>query len=442
MSFPKEFVWGTATSAYQVEGAWDKEGRGLSIWDTFCSIPGNVKYSHSGKEACDQFHRYKEDVKLLKECGIQSYRFSISWPRIIPHKNREINREGFNYYHRLIDELLSRGIEPCVTLYHWDLPQYLEDEGGWCNRETSYAFKEFASACFQELGGKIQNWVTLNEPWCVSQLGYYTGEHAPGRKNRVLSYNVFHHLNLAHGLAVREYRRQKQSGKIGIILNPITPRPATQSEENQKAAEKAALLETRVLMDPLYGKGYPEEIGEILGGYRFPVKEGDMEIIASETDFLGISYYNERAVVQDPSSPEKIAYVRSYHQKTRHGWPVVPEGLYRILNFVKENYDNPHVYVTGNGCACEDRLSEDDSACSDPERIDYLRAHFKVLKRALDEGVNLKGYYLWSFIDSFEWAFGYTRRFGIVHCNFNDYRRTPKDSYFYFREVIAGHEHI
>lgn len=442
MGFPKDFVWGTATAAYQVEGAYKEDGRGVSIWDTFSSVPGNVKYGHSGKKACDQYHRYKEDVKLMKECGIQSYRFSIAWPRIYPDNMEKLNPMGFDYYHKLIDELLDNGIEPCVTLYHWDLPQYLEDEGGWCNRDTCYAFEKYADTCFRELGDKVKFWITFNEPWCISQLGYSTGEHAPGRKNRVLSYNVYHHLNLSHGLAVNRYRKLNQKGKIGTTLNLMLPRPATNDPKNIEAAERAHIMESRILLDPIYGKGYPKEVGEIMPGYRFPVKDGDMDIISAKTDFLGINYYNESAVVWDDSAKDKVGYVRSYHETTDMGWPIVPEGLYRMLHYVKENYGNPELYVTENGCACKDHLSDDESSCSDPERINYLKQHFSVLKRAIDTGVNLKGYYLWSFIDNFEWAWGYTKRFGIVHCNYDDFRRTPKDSYYYYREVIAGHENI
>lgn len=436
--FPKDFIWGTASASYQVEGASREDGRGVSIWDTFSARPGKVLHGHNGDTACDQYHRYKEDIRLMKEAGIQSYRLSIAWPRIFPQERGKINPAGFTYYKNLIDELLQNGITPAVTLYHWDLPQYLEDEGGWGNRETCYAFEEFAEACYKELSSRVQFWITLNEPWCISQLGYYKGVHAPGRENRQLSYNVFHHLNLAHGLAVRKFRSMGCKGKIGITLNLMLPRPATSSEKDRKAANRYGALNSRVLLDPLYGKGYPSEIQEVLKGYEFPVHREDMEIICEKTDFLGINYYTEDAVRWNEKEPDSIEVVKSYYPVTDMGWDIVPEGLLRMLNYVKDNYDNPEIYITENGCACSDQLTEE--GCHDPKRIRYLKNHFSILKRALEEGVNLKGYYLWTFMDNFEWSFGYTKRFGIVYCDYSDLRRVPKDSYYFYREVIAGHE--
>ncbi len=441
--FPDDFIWGTATASYQVEGAVKEDGRGESIWDKFCRTPGNVVNSDNGDIACDQYHRYKDDVKLIKEAGIQSYRFSICWTRIFPNKRGELNPDGFKYYHNLIEELLANNITPAVTLYHWELPQYLEDEGGWGNRETSYAFQEFAEICFKEFSSTVKFWITLNEPWCIAKLGYFTAEHAPGKTDRRLSYDVYHHLNLAHGLAVKSFKEEAYEGDIGITLNLMLPRPATKDPMNIKAAELSAALESRVLLDPLYGRGYPKEISEVLEGYEFPIMAGDMDIIKTETDFIGINYYNEAAVVWNEAVPDSIDYVRDYYPTSDMGWPTVPEGLLRMMHYLKDNYGNPPMYVTENGFAAADTLTDEEYTCHDPERIDYLKKHFKIMKRAIDEGVNLKGYYLWSFIDNFEWAYGYSKRFGIVFCDYeNNLARTPKDSYYFYREVIGGYETI
>lgn len=437
--FPTDFIWGTATASYQVEGAYNEDGRGVSIWDTFSKTPGKVINGHNGDVACDQYNRYKEDIKLMKQAGIQSYRLSIAWPRIFPNNMDEINPKGFEYYHNLIDELLKNDITPAITLYHWDLPQYLEEEGGWGNRNTAFAFKKYSEVCFKEFSEKVKFWITLNEPWCISQLGYYKGEHAPGRKNRELSFNVYHHLNLAHGLAVQSFREGGYDGEIGITLNLMLNRPATNNPMDIKAAERSHIIESRVLLDPLYGRGYPKEFSEILKGYKFPVEKGDMDIIKIPTDFLGINYYTESAVEWDDNALDSIGWVNSHYETSDMGWPIVPEGLLRMLHYVKDNYGNPKLYVTENGYANKDALSDDRTRCSDPDRIKYLDKHFKILKRAIDEGINLKGYYLWSFLDNFEWAFGYTKRFGIVYCDYQDQKRIPKDSYHYYREVIAGH---
>lgn len=442
-AFPEDFIWGTATASYQVEGAYNEDGRGVSIWDVFSGTPGKVKYGHNGNVACDQYHLYKEDVQLMKKAGIQSYRFSIAWPRIFPESMDEVNPEGFKYYHNLIDELLANGITPAVTLYHWDLPQYLEDKGGWANRETSFAYARYAAQCFKELGEKVRFWITFNEPWCIASLGYYLGLHAPGKKERKLCYDAYHHINLAHGLAVSHFREMEYKGKIGTTLNLFLPRAATKSPEDLKAAERAEAIESLSAINPLYGKGYPEDIiAELIPGYRFPVEEGDLEIIQAQTDFIGINYYNEGAVEWNDDVPEKYSYVNMYQPRTAMDWAIVPKGLLRMMRWLKENYGNPEIYVTENGCAYDDALNREADRCHDPERIDYLKKHFHILKEAIDEGINLKGYYLWSFIDNFEWAEGYTKRFGIVYCDYQNQRRIPKDSYYYYREVIAGYEEI
>lgn len=440
ISFPKDFIWGTATASYQVEGAYDEDGRGRSIWDTFCRTPGKVAHGHTGDTACDQYHRYQEDVRLMHELGISSYRFSIAWPRIFPDGSGTQNPVGFDYYSRLVDSLLEAGIRPVPTLYHWDLPQKLEDAGGWPIRDTAERFAEYVEKCFRALGDRVDMWITLNEPLCSAYLGYLMGIHAPGIEDRAAAYRAVHHLNLAHGLALKAFRQGGFDGRIGTTLNLSLPRPATSREEDIIAADRAADGPTRMFLDPLYGRGYPQRHLDAYPEIELPILTGDMELISEPIDFLGINYYTERPVRFDYDAPEQFTQVPTYHPKTHMDWDIVPAGLFRLLTWVHENYDGPDLYVTENGCAYPDVLTEDGRRCHDPDRIEYLRGHLGACASAIAKGVNLKGYYLWSFIDNFEWAFGYTRRFGIVFCDYQDCRRIPKDSYYYYREVIAGHE--
>lgn len=440
--FPSDFIWGTATASFQVEGAANEDGRGTSIWDTFCRTPGRVAFGHTGDVATDQYHRYAEDVALMRDLGLHSYRFSVAWPRILPEGYGERNPKGFDYYDRLVDELLANGIEPAVTLYHWDLPQRLQDEGGWPERETALRFEEYAKTVFDALGDRVTRWITMNEPWCVTFLSHMIGAHAPGLQDKQAAYRAIHHVNLAHGLAVRVFREGGYEGEIGTTLNLMTPRPATNREEDVLAADRAADRDSRMFLDPLLGRPYPGRHLAAHPDVSLPIEEGDTELIAGRIDFLGMNYYNERAVAYDPDAPEQFTRVPSYHPETRMGWPIVPDGLYRQMHWVQKETGGIPVYVTENGCAYDDRLSDDGTRVHDPERIDYLRRHFRVLARAIEDGIPLKGYYLWSLIDNFEWAFGYTRRFGIIFCDYTDLRRVPKDSYYFYREVIAGHEPI
>ena len=438
-TFPSDFVWGTATASFQVEGAVNKDGRGTSIWDTFCREPGRVAFGHTGDIATDQYHRYAEDVELMHELGVQSYRFSVAWPRVQPEGSGPINPRGFDYYQRLIDALLEKGINPAVTLYHWDLPQPLQDAGGWPNRETAKRFESYAAAVFDALGDRVNSWITLNEPWCSAFLGYDNGHHAPGITDTQQAYSATHHLNLAHGLAVRAFRQKGVKGEIGITWNLGTPRPATSREEDRRAADRAADQTTRMFLDPVFGRGYPER-HLTAQKVTMPVESGDLELISKKIDFVGMNYYSEAVVTFDPTASEEFRSVPSYHERTHMDWAVTPEGLYRQLHWVHEATNGTPLYITENGCAYPDQLSNDGTRVHDTKRIEYLRAHFKACARAVQDGVNLKGYYLWSFIDNFEWAWGYTRRFGIVYCDYVDQRRVPKDSYYYYREVIAGHE--
>lgn len=437
--FPDRFVWGTATASYQVEGAVDQDGRGPSIWDTFSRAPGNVVEGHTGDVANDQYNRYPEDIALMKELGVDAYRFSIAWPRIYPEGSGGVNQAGVDHYRKLCDALLAAEIEPVPTLYHWDLPQALEDKGGWPERDTALRFLDYAVTCFDALGDRVKRWITLNEPFCTAILGYHVGVHAPGIKDRRKAYRAIHHLNLAHGLAVQAFRRDNRRGAIGTTLNMQTPRPATRKAEDIEAADRAADLGTRMFLDPVLGNGYPERH---LAGYpevSLPINDGDMAIIAEPIDFLGVNYYWEHAAAHDPDHAEGFRFVPAYQPETEMGWSIVPLGLYRHLKWLDEYTGGLALYVTENGCAMPDAVSAD-RRVHDDGRVDYLRGHFSAAAAAMQEGVNLQGYFVWSFVDNFEWAFGYTRRFGIVYCDYDTLERIPKDSFYYYRDVIAGSE--
>jgi beta-glucosidase len=438
--FPKDFVWGAATAAYQVEGAFDEDGRGSSIWDSFCRTPGKVLHGQTGDVACDQYHRFDEDIRLMSEAGIGAYRFSIAWPRIQSDGRGKPNQKGLDYYRRLLAALEKAGIDPYVTIYHWDLPQALEDEGGWPVRDTAYRFEEFANICFEAFGPSVRNWTTLNEPFCSAILGYEIGVHAPGRKSRPDAYRAVHHLLLGHGLAVRDYRASGAKGNIGIVLNIQSPRPATPSKRDALAADRAADRDSRMYLGPLFGRGYPERHLAACPDVSMPVEKGDMEIIAQPLDYVGINYYTENAVAWDDGAPENFKLVPTYYEKTDMGWDVIPEGLLRFLRWTNDEYSPKALYVTENGCAVNDAVSESGDRVRDPKRIDYLRSHLASCCRAVEEGIPLKGYFVWSLLDNFEWSFGYSKKFGIIRCDPETGRRIPKDSYYYYREAIAGNE--
>ncbi len=445
LSFPEGFLWGTATASYQVEGAVREDGRGVSIWDTFSQTPGKVLNGDTGEFAADQYRRYGEDIALMEQGGFGAYRFSLAWPRIQPSGKGLINPAGIDYYKRLTDELHAHGIKAAATLYHWDLPQSLEDAGGWPLRDTADRFAEYASLCFRELGDRVDMWITLNEPWCSAVLGYCTGDHAPGRTKLGDAWAAGHHLLLGHGKAVNAYRAELSSGApIGVTLNLETPRPATKSEADRAAADRALDLRTRFFLDPILGGTYPERHFEAYPQEkRIQVLPGDMETIAAEIDFLGLNYYWESAIQADPQSPEGFKTAITYHETTDMGWPVTPEGLYRHLKWVSDRTGgNLPLYITENGCAMTDTLTGDAGRCHDPRRVEYLRDHFREAARAVAAGVDLRGYFVWSLLDNFEWAYGYGKRFGIVYVDYETQKRIPKDSYYYLREVISGSESL
>jgi len=446
LDFPADFVWGTATASYQVEGAGHEGGRGECIWDTFSRKPGAVYAGESGEVACDQYHRYAEDVAIMAELGFDSYRFSIAWPRIIPAGTGKVNPEGIAYYRRLCEELHKNGISACATIYHWDLPQPLEDAGGWADRSIVGAFEEYVKVCYKELGDVIDAWITINEPLCITHTGYLYGRQAPGICDRQKALAAVHHVNMAHGVAVREYRKTGLKAPIGIAWNLVTPRPATASEADKKVAEMSRAFSTEVFVYPCLGKGYPELVTKDMD-CRFPIQDGDLEIIAQPIDFIGLNYYFEFPEAADKDTPNKSSGRPFWQDATILNWPLVPGGLERQLQWItkvsKGAFGKANggaaipLFITENGCACDDQVTAD-GRVHDRERIKYLQKHLEVCAKAIKEGIPLKGYYVWSLLDNYEWSHGYTKRFGIVHIDFKTLKRTPKDSAYFFRDIIAG----
>jgi beta-galactosidase len=431
LRLPDGFLIGAATASYQVEGASYEDGRTDCIWDTFSRVPGAVYAGNDGKVACDQYNRYKEDIDIMAKLGFEAYRFSVAWSRIIPHADGKVNAKGIRHYQDMIDYLHSKGMKATCTVFHWDLPQYLQDKGGWENRATAEAFAVYARTLFESFKDSIDSWITINEPFCICHLGHLLGVHAPGKKDVEAFTKAVHNVNLAHGLALREYRAIGLKAPIGITLNPSTPRPATRRAEDVKAARIATDFETNVFLDPLMGSGYPA----VFDKSKADIRKGDMELIAGKIDFLGINFYNEIAVEADSSAPLGYSGVPNWSRLTDIGWPITPDGLMNQLRYLSSKTGTLPFYITENGYAAADRV--ENGKVHDYERIDYLLAHLKVCQAAVEEGIPLKGYYVWSFIDNFEWAEGYSKRFGIVYCDYKTMERIPKDSAYFMRDVIA-----
>jgi beta-glucosidase len=441
-AFPSDFVWGVATAAYQIEGAAREDGRGESIWDRFSHTPGKTLNGDSGDVACDHYHRWPADLDLMRDLGVKAYRFSISWPRILPSGRGRVNQAGIDFYRRLAEGLLERGITPYATLYHWDLPVALEDAGGWPARATAEAFAEYAGVAAQALGDQVRHWMTINEPWCVSFLSYQIGEHAPGRKDWRLTLPAAHHTMLAHGLGQREIRRQAPSAEVGIVLNYTAAVPHSASPADIAATRRFDGYFNRWFSDPIFGMGYPAdmvaayaEAGYLPHGLSF-VEPGDLALIAEPGDFLGVNYYT-RSVMAGGEPGEPWREMRYDEPRTEMGWEIYPEGLYKLLLRLHSHYGARKLYVTENGVSYLDG-PDDDGRVPDQRRIDYMRAHFAACQRAIAAGVPLAGFFYWSLMDNFEWAHGYQQRFGLVHVDYETQRRTPKDSFHYFREVIAA----
>lgn len=440
-SFPTGFAWGAATSAYQIEGAAHADGRGESIWDRFSHTPGKTKNGSSGDIACDHYHRWRDDFALLSALGANAYRFSIAWPRILPHGRGTINQAGLDFYSRQVDDLLERGITPYATLYHWDLPVALEAAGGWPARATAEAFAEYAGIVARALGDRVKHWITINEPWCVGLLSYQIGEHAPGRQSWPAGLAASHHALLAHGLAEPEIRRECPDAQVGITLNFTASVPASDSPADHDAARLFDGYFNRWYLDPVYGRGYPSDMvatylaaGYLPDGLSF-VQPGDMDIIAAPTDFLGVNYYT-RELIAAGAQPGEWQPVRLDTPRTEMGWEIYPEGLYQLLLRLYSAYDVPKIYITENGASYLDAPDADDTV-HDERRIDYLRQHLDVCQRAIAAGVPLAGYFQWSLLDNFEWSHGYDQRFGMVYVDYETQRRIPKDSFYWYRDLIA-----
>jgi beta-glucosidase len=437
--FPRDFVWGTATSSYQIEGAVNEDGRTPSIWDTFSKTEGKTYKGHTGDVACDHYHRYKEDVEILKEIGVKAYRFSIAWPRIFPEEGK-YNPKGMDFYKKLIDELQKRDIVPAATIYHWDLPQWAYDKGGgWLNRESIKWYVEYATKLFEELGDAIPLWITHNEPWCSSILSYGIGEHAPGHKNYREALIAAHHILLSHGEAVKAFREMNIKGsKIGITLNLTPAYPASEKEEDKLAAQYADGFANRWFLDPIFKGNYPEDMMElyskIIGEFDF-IKEGDLETISVPIDFLGVNYYTRSIVKYDEDSMLKAENVPGPGKRTEMGWEISPESLYDLLKRLDREYTKLPMYITENGAAFKDEVTED-GRVHDDERIEYIKEHLKAAAKFIGEGGNLKGYFVWSLMDNFEWAHGYSKRFGIVYVDYTTQKRILKDSALWYKEVI------
>ena len=419
------FIWGTSTAAYQIEGAVTEDGRGPSIWDTFVHEPDRVSTGETGDVACDHYHRYAEDVDLLAGLGVDAYRFSIAWPRIQPYGHGAANPKGLDFYDRLVDALLSKGIDPVATLFHWDLPQALQDGGGWFNRDTAARFGEYADIVAGVLGDRVKMWITLNEPFVHTVYGHAFGIHAPGQALMFEALPTAHHQLLAHGLAVAALRSRSNS-PIAIANNYSPVRVLGSDEEDAAAGVAYDALHNRLFTDPLLGRGYPD-------GFDLPVQAGDLETIAAPIDALGVNYYNPTGI-RRPSMPETglpfdMVQLDGY-PLTDFGWPIVPEGLAELLTRLHTDYGLP-LYVTENGCAYPEHPG-------DQRRIAYLDSHIAALESVRAQGVDVRGYFVWSLLDNFEWAEGYSKRFGLVHVDFDTLARTPNASYAWYRDRIAA----
>ncbi|WP_096187134.1 GH1 family beta-glucosidase [Evansella halocellulosilytica] len=437
IQFPENIKWGAATASYQIEGAANKDGRGLSIWDTFAKTPGKVLNGDHGDVACDSYHRYEEDIALMKELGIDMYRLSIAWPRIFPKGKGSVNQLGLDYYHRVIDCLIANGIEPMVTLYHWDLPQALQDEGGWDNRETIDAFVHYAETVFQAFNGKVKHWITLNEPWCSSFLSNFIGAHAPGNQDLQLAVNVAHHLMIAHGKTVKKFRELDIDGEIGYAPNVEWNEAYSNKEEDIKACKRASAWFIEWFFDPVFKGEYPSILVDWFKkkGVQVNIEDGDMEAIHSPIDFLGINYYT--GSVSRYKEGEGLfdhERVDKGYDQTDIGWNIYPEGFYHVLVYIKEKYGDIPIYITENGSCYNDEPV--DGKVNDTGRIDYLKQHLISLHRSIESGVNIKGYLTWSLLDNFEWAEGYSKRFGIVHVNYRTLERTKKESFYWYQKFL------
>ena len=439
--FSTDFVWGTATAAYQIEGAVAEDGRGPSIWDTFSHTPGRVAQGETGDIACDHYHRWREDLDLLADLGVGAYRLSVAWSRVLPAGSGRVEQRGLDFYRRLLDGLRSRGITPYVTLYHWDLPQSLEDGGGWRVRDTALRCAEYADVVVGALAEFEPHWITLNEPYCSAIVGYAQGRHAPGVREGHGALAAAHHLLLAHGLALQVLRPYGRPVGVTLNLSPIVP--LSTSDGDRAAARRLDLVHNRIFLDPLLRGSYPVQYDEVLGSLtdRSFVRDGDLAIISAPVDFLGVNYYFRIHVAAGPlttgDTPHEVGVVYGSPDgpaRTMLDWPIEPDGLHETLIGLRDRYPGlPPIYITENGCAYPDRPDVPDAA-----RIAFVADHLAALRRAIADGVDVRGYFYWSLLDNFEWARGYDPRFGLVHVDYATQVRTPKASYHWLRALLTG----
>jgi len=445
LSFPNEFIWGTASSSYQIEGAWNEDGKGPSIWDTFTHIPGRITNNETGDVAIDHYHRWKEDIQLMADLGLKAYRFSTSWPRIFPEGRGKVNLKGVDFYDRLIDELLRKKIEPFLCLYHWDLPQTMQDQGGWPVREIAYYFGDYARLMSEKYSDRVKNWITHNEPFVTAGAGYFLGEHAPGIKEPLAAIKAIHHLLLSHGLATQAIQSaSRQPVNVGVVLNLSPIHPATNGKKDIEAARRFDIIQNRAFLDPLLLGTSPiaemKLLNRLVGSV---IKPGDLELI-NRLDFLGVNYYSRTVIKHDPKFPIfATSQVHPIGNEYSGMWEIYPEGLNEILVNIWENYSHrmkspqtlPMMMVTENGIPVPDGF-DFDGKIRDVRRIRYLEQHIFQVYKAIQKGVPVKGYFVWSLMDNFEWAQGYEKRFGLVYVDFKTQKRTIKESGFWFADVV------
>ena len=456
IQFPKDFLWGSATSCYQIEGGWQAGGKGLSIWDAFCHIPGKIHEGQSGDVACDHYNRYKEDVKMMADLGLKAYRFSISWSRIQVDGQGKPNPEGIKFYSDLIDELLAHGIEPWATLYHWDLPLALQmEKDGWLNPEIADDFAKYASICFEHFGDRVKNWITLNEAWVVSILGYGQGVFAPGRTSNREPYLAAHHLLLAHAKAVHVYRNEFQSqqkGQIGMANNCDWREPKTNNPQDHAAALRALEFFLGWFADPIYFGDYPAVMRERLGDRLPKFSDEESAMLKGSSDFFGLNHYTTLYAAEMKEGDEHVVVVNgnggiSEDQMvklssdpnwtfTTMEWGIVPWGCQKLLEWIKNRYGNPPIYITENGCSLPDKV--EDGGVDDPIRLEFIKSYLEACHQAIQNGVNLRGYFVWSLMDNFEWTSGYSKRFGIHYVDFETLERIPKSSAKWYGRAIAN----
>jgi beta-glucosidase len=446
LQFPDGFTWGASTAAYQVEGAWDEDGKGESVWDRFASGAGNIADGRDGRVACDHYHRFRDDLDLMASLGVRNYRFSIAWPRVVPGGAGPVNEAGLDFYERLVDAMLERGIRPFATLFHWDLPQVLQDRGGWTSRATVDAYVRYAEIVTRRLGDRVKDWMTHNEPWVVAFCGHLFGAHAPGLRDLRVALATAHGILLSHGRAVPAIRAACPGARVGVVHNLEWVEPASDRIEDLAAAMRHDGAFNRWFLDPVFGRGYPGDMLAWYGADAPRIEPGDLEAMAVPLDFLGVNYYTRRVIAHDPAgrgtAGRAVLAARQIYwpfipRPDFDEWEVAPEGLYRMLLRVNREYRPASMYVTENGTSWPDQPGAD-GAIHDLLRIRYIARHAAAVRQAIDDGAPVRGYFLWSFMDNMEWGYGYTKRFGMVHVDFETQHRTVKDSGRWYAALAAS----